>query len=134
MILSDVMDELAARLDTIVGLRVFAFPADNIPAPAAVVGYPETIAFDVSSSRGVDMMTVPIFLLVGRVTDRTARDVLAPFCDGSGPSSIKAVLATQGYVAMSSVRVASADFQVVSVAGVDYLTAVFTVNVHGPGD
>jgi hypothetical protein len=133
MILSSVMQELADRLDTITGLRVSAFPADNIAAPAAVVGYPESLTFDVTMGRGVDMMTVPIFLLVGRVTDRTSRDKLGAYCDGSGASSIKAKLATQGYTAMSSVRVASVEFTVVAVAGIDYLTAVFTTMVYGPG-
>ena len=37
MNLADVMDELAARIDTIEGLRVHAFPPDNVAVPAAVV-------------------------------------------------------------------------------------------------
>ena len=134
MILSAVMDELAAELDTIAGLRVYAFPADNVPAPAAIVGYPETLTFDTTMGRGVDTAVFPIFLLVGRVTDRTSRDLLGAYCDGTGSSSIKAVLQSgKPWTAMSSVRVASADFTVVTVAGVDYLTAVFTVNVYGTG-
>jgi hypothetical protein len=129
------MDELAAELDTIAGLRVYAFPADNVPAPAAVVGYPESLTFDVTMGRGVDMMTLPIFVLVGRVTDRTSRDALGAYCDGSGASSIKQVLqAGKPWTAMSSVRVASIEFTVVTVAGIDYLTAVFTTMVYGSGD
>ncbi len=135
MNLGDVMDEIAAELDTIAGLRVFAFPADNIPAPAAVVGYPETISFDTTMGRGVDTITLPVFVLVGRVTDRTSRDLLSAYVDGSGAASVKAVLqAGKPWVAMSSVRVVSAEFTVATVAGVDYLTAVFTVNVYGSGD
>lgn len=135
MILSAVMDEMAVELDTIDGLRVFPYPADNIPAPAAIVGYPESLTFDTTMGRGVDMAVFPIFVLVGRVTDRTARDLLGVYCDGTGAKSVKAVLqAGKPWVAMASVRVASVEFTVVTVAGVDYLAAVFTVNVYGSGD
>lgn len=130
-----VMDELAAELDTIAGLRVFAFPPDNVPAPAAVVGYPETVTYDVTMGRGVDQIDFPIYVLVGRLTDRTSRDALGAYLNGSGASSIKAVLlAGKPWVAMSSVRVASATIEVITMAGVDYLAATFTVNVYGPGD
>lgn len=134
MNLAAVMDELAAELDTISGLRVYAYPPDNVAVPAAVIGYPEEITYDVSMGRGTDHMVIPIFLLVGRLTDRTARDHLAPFMAGSGASSIKGVLrAATPFVAMSSVRVASATVEVVTMANVEYLTAVFTVDVYGQG-
>lgn len=128
------MDELATELDTITGLRVYAFPADNIAAPAAVIGYPETITYDVTMGRGVDQIDFPVFLLVGRLTDRTSRDALGAYLNGSGAQSVKQVLLNgKPWVAMSSVRVASAEIEIVSMAGIDYLAAVFTVNVFGPG-
>lgn len=129
------MDELAAELDTIAGLRVFAYPTDSVPAPAAVVGYPEKITFDQTMGRGVDKITFPIFVVVGRVTDRSARDLLSVYCDGTGAKSVKAVLnAGAPWVAMASVRTGDIDFTTVTVAGIDYLTAVFTVDVYGTGD
>lgn len=129
------MDELAVELDTIDGLRVFAYPVDSPPSPAAVIGYPESLTFDTTMGRGVDMAVFPIFVLVGRVTDRSSRGLLGAYCDGSGAKSIKAVVeAREPWVAMASVRVASVDFTVATVAGVDYLTAIFTVNVYGTGD
>ena len=135
MILSTVMDELATELDTIAGLRVFAYPTDTAPAPAAIVGYPESLTFDTTMGRGVDTAVFPIFVLVGRVTDRSSRNLLGAYCDGTGAKSIKAVLqAGKPWVAMASVRVASIEFTVVTVAGLDYLTAIFTVNVYGTGD
>lgn len=133
MIVSDVMDALAGQLDTIAGLRVFAYPADNVPAPAAVVGYPESIEFDTTMGRGVDEMVIPVFLLVGRVTDRNSRDALGAYCDGSGASSVKAVLQAGAYTAMHRVRVESVDFSVVTIAALEYLAAVFTVHVYGGG-
>ncbi len=135
MILSAVMDELAAELDTIAGLRVFAYPTDSVPPPAAVVGYPEKITFDTTMGRGVDKATFPIFVVVGRVTDRSARNLLSVYCDGTGAKSVKAVLnAGAPWTAMASVRTGDIDFTTVTVAGIDYLTAVFTVDVYGTGD
>jgi hypothetical protein len=132
--LADVMDELAAQLDTITGLRVTAFPAAQVQVPAAVVGLPEDITFDLTYGRGVDQMNIPVFVLVGNVWDRTARDEIAAYVDGSGTSSIKAVLEAGTYTAMSSVRVASATFETVSVAAVEYLAATFSVDVYGTGE
>lgn len=130
-----VMDEIAAELDTITGLRVFAYPPDNVPVPACVVGYPETITYDVTMGRGVDRIDLPVFVLVSRITDRTARDALGPYLNGSGASSVKQVLLNgKPWVAMSSVRVASAEIEAVTVGAVDYLAATFTVNIFGPGD
>jgi hypothetical protein len=131
--LADVMDELAAELDTISGLRVYAFPVDQAHPPLAVIGYPETYTYDLTFGRGVDQLTFPVYLLVSKAWDRSSRDELAPYCDGSGARSIKAVLEGGSYAAMSSVRVASATFEVVSVGSVEFLTAVFSVDVYGSG-
>lgn len=133
MNVANVMTELATQLDTITGLRVFAFPPDNIAAPAAIVGFPETITYDVTMGRGVDQIDLPIFVLVGRVTDRTAWANMAPYLAGSGSSSVKAVLKAGTYTAFASARVASAEIEAITMAGIDYLAAIFTVNVFGTG-
>jgi hypothetical protein len=92
MILADVMDELAARIDTIVGLRVFAFPPDSVAPPAAVVTYPEDYSYDETYGRGSDRLTIPVVVMVGKLTDRSSRDNLSVYADGSGVKSIKAVI------------------------------------------
>jgi hypothetical protein len=133
MNLANVMDQLATQIDTITGLRVTAFPADQVQVPAAVIGYPERISFDETMARGADRMELPVFVLVGKVWDRTTRDEMAVYCDGSGAKSIKAVAEAGVYTAMHSVRVAFVTFETVVVAAVEYLAAVFTVDVFGTG-
>lgn len=133
MILATVMTEINTALDTISGLRCFPFPADNVAAPASIVGYPTEVTYDVTMGRGVDSFVIPVFLLVARITDRTARDALGAYLDGSGAKSVKAVLQAGTYSNGTKVRVASADIQVVTVADIDYLAAVFSVNVYGQG-
>lgn len=92
MNLADVMDELAARIETIDGLQVFSFPPDNVAVPAAVVTYPEAYDYDATYSRGSDRLTIPMVVMVGKASDRSSRDQLSAYADGSGARSIKAVV------------------------------------------
>lgn len=124
-----VMDALGARLQTISGLRVFDYPPDQLSPPAAVVSYPEGVTYDVEFARGADMATFIVTVLVGRVSERSARDALAPYLNGSGASSVKAAIdGTLGGV-VSDARVASADVMTVSMNGAEYVGAAFTVEV-----
>jgi hypothetical protein len=133
MDLNDVMDEVAAQLDTISGLRCFAYPPDDVQPPAAIVSYPEAITFDETYGRGMDRMTMPVWLLVDRVVDRTSRARLAAYCAGSGASSVKAVLESGTYTAFHTVRVTGVEFESVTVAGTEYVAAIFDLDIAGAG-
>ena len=141
MNLVDVMDDLAARLNTIEGLRVYAFPPDNVQPPAAVVNYPEAITYDGTFGRGMDRMTLPVMVMVGRASDRASRDQIAPYVEGSGVKSIKAVLEyepaevdpIEPYTAFDTVRVQGAEFDMVSVGDVPFLAATFSLDIAGQG-
>jgi hypothetical protein len=128
-----VMDQVAARLATIADLRTYAYPRSAITPPAAVVSYPETVTFDVTYGRGMDQLTLPIVLAVGKPTERATRDQAAAFADGAGAESIKQVLESGTYTAFDDVRVSSVDFDVVTIGGVAYLAAIFTAEIAGPG-
>lgn len=94
MDLADVMQEIGDRLGTIAGLRVYPFPPDTVQTPAAIVTFPDTYTYDETYGRGMDRMTLPVVLMVGKAWDRASRDALAPYLDGAGATSIKAVLET----------------------------------------
>lgn len=98
MRLNDVMDELAARIDGIDGLRVHAFPADNVAPPAAEVVYPESYEYDATYGRGSDRLTVPVIVTVGRASDRASAINLGAYADGSGPKSIKSAIEGATYL------------------------------------
>lgn len=133
MNLNDVMDEVGAQLDTISGLRVFDYPAQRIEPPAGILDYPEII-FDETYGRGMDRMTLPVYIAVGQVSDRASRLTLAPYCSGSGSSSVKAVLEAGTYTAFDVLRVMSVDASaVLTVAGVEYAAALFDVDIIGQG-
>jgi hypothetical protein len=129
-----VMQELADRLDTIEKLRVFGHPPDKPPsAPAAVVTYPGVLTYDGGYGRGMDMMDPSIVALVGKVSDRTARDRIAKYCAGSGASSFKEVLESGEYETFDSVRVKQVEFDTIAIGAVEYLSATFTLDIVGRG-
>lgn len=134
MNVDDVMSEVAARLDTITGLRVADHPADSINPPQAIVYTPE-ITFDTTYGRGSDRYSLPVDVVVGRVSDRASIKNIAPYVAGSGPSSVKQVLEDEAtpYAAFYTLRVQSVDFDVLVVGGIAYLAAAFTLDISGPG-
>lgn len=134
MDLGDVMDEVAAGLEPIVGLRVHAYPIAKITPPAAIVSYPESIDYDATMARGTDRITgLPVLVIVGKASDRTARDAIAPYAAGSGPSSVKARLEAGTYTAFDFLTVTSCEFDTVTIGNIDYLAALFRLDIVGPG-
>lgn len=135
MNLGDVMDEIGDQLDTIEGLRVYRHPPDQVNPPAAIVTYPDSYVFDATFGRGSDTMELQVIVLVGSVSARASRDKLSAYVDGSGPASFKAVLEAEDYTpaAYDTVRVESVDFDMIGIAGTEYLAATFTLGIAGPG-
>lgn len=133
MNVATLMDELGAALETIPGLRVFPYSVDRVTPPAAIVGWPEPLTYDGTYGRGMDSLTLPIYVLVGRVDARSARDVLAAYLDGSGSGSVKAAIDGGTYTACDSARVATANVEALTSGGVEYIGAVFDVEITGSG-
>lgn len=133
MNLADVMQQVADRLDLIDGLRVSGFPAPKVVPPAAIVSYPDTYDYDATYGRGMDRVTLPVVVVVGKASDRTARDRLGAYVDGSGPKSVKQVLESGTYAAFHTLRVVSVEFDVVTVGGTDYVAALFDLDIAGSG-
>jgi hypothetical protein len=134
MNLGDVMDQVAGRLDTIDGLNVFAFPPDSLSPPAAWIAYPAAYTFDATYGRGMDRITdLGVVVVVGKVSDRSTRDLISQYADGSGSASVKAVLQSGTYNAFDGLRVTEVTFDVVTRGGTDYLAALFTLDIAGKG-
>lgn len=133
MNLNDVMDTVAAQLGRISGLRVFAYPPGSVTPPAAIVSYPDRIDYSQTYGRGMDRIPdLPVVVVVGKASDRTARDRVAAYVSGSGASSVKAVIEGGAYTTFDTVTVTSCDFDVVTIASVDYLAAMFHLDIAGP--
>lgn len=136
MNLNDVADQLSARLDTIAGLRCFDYPPPSVAGavPAGIVSYPEAVEFDANYRRAADRIEEwPVLIVVGKATDRTARARIYDYAAGSGAKSVKAVLESGTYTSFGTLRVTRCTFDVVTIAGVDYISALFSLDIAGPG-
>jgi hypothetical protein len=92
MDLAAIMDAIAANLETITGLRVFAYTPETVAPPAAIVGYPERITYDLTYQRGADRATFPIWIVVGLLYTKGARDELSTYLSAGAVGEIKAAL------------------------------------------
>lgn len=132
--LNAVMDAIGTRLVGVTGLRVYDYAADAVSPPAAIVALPETVEYDVTAGRGADRVVIPVTVLVGKVSDRSARDQLAQYVSGTGAQSIKTAIeggtdANLGGVA-HTVRITEARIDVVTIGAIEYLGASFDVEVY----
>jgi hypothetical protein len=135
MKLDDVMDEVASVLSTITGLRVSAFPPPSVVGPAGWVGYPLSIAYDETYGRGTDQFNeLPIVLVVGKPTEKSAREKVTKWSAGNGANSIKALTEAHPWESCDDLTVDSCEFDAWEIAGVPYLVAMFQATVVGPGE
>lgn len=133
MIIVDVMTELGDALDTIEGLRVDRYPGEHPRPPCAMVQWPDSIDFDGSMARGMDRLEIEVDVIAGELVSRTGPALMSPYISGAGASSVKRALESFTYSACSSVRVESVRFVSTTIGDVQYITAIFTVDVVGPG-
>jgi hypothetical protein len=132
--LNDVMDEIGTTLGGLSGLRVFAYPPPTVVPPAGIVSYPERISYDQTYSRGMDRIErLPVILVVGKATDRSARNKAAAWAAGSGSGSVKGVLEAHTWTSCHVLVVTECTFDVVTIAGVDYISAMFSLDISGSG-
>lgn len=123
-----VMTAIGTQLATISGLRVKAYPSDSAAPPAAIVSLPETVEYDSVAGRGADRVVIPVTVLVGKVSDRTARDAIARYVSGEGASSVKAAI--EAGAVGQTVRVTTSRVDIVAIGDIEYLGASFDVEVY----
>ncbi len=134
MNLADVMDEVATVMSGLTRINVHAVPPGSITPPAGIVGYPDSIDFDQTYGRGVDQITdLSIWVVTGKVTDKTARDRVAAWSAGSGPESIKARMQAHTWISCDDLTVTAVTFSTVDIGGQEWLAAEFVATVTGPG-
>jgi hypothetical protein len=122
---------IAANLSTISGLRTSWYVPDDPKPPIAVV-LPDNVRYDVAFRRGLDQYTFFVFVIVGRVNERTAQSLIDSYCDPSGSSSIKAAIEsdrTLGGAAYDCRVEELRNYTAQTIAEVTYLTAEWVVSV-----
>ncbi len=124
------MDTLGQRLATYAGLKVYDFPPKSAQAPFAFVSLPEGIDYDLTYGRGSDRCTLDVYVGIGTQLDRQARDRISLYA--AADDGIKEALETAApgeVAAFQSVRVRRVEFRTISLATVDYVGAVFTLDL-----
>lgn len=131
---SEIREALGSALGSIDGLAVSSSArptVSDLPAALVFAGSP-VVAYDATFANGSHDWTAEVLVLVSRGTDDVqAQDAIDAFTAPAGASSIKAAIEadmTLGAV-VHIARVASADIGTVSVGGVEYFAATFTVEV-----
>lgn len=136
MNIANVMAELATNLGAVSGLRVYPYNVDSVSAPSAIIGLPEEVTYDETFRRGADSAKLEVYVFVARIDQRTGSKALAAYLDGSGSKSVKAALDssdTVHYATCDVVRVAKATVEPLQSGGIEYLGAVFTLEITGQG-
>lgn len=129
--LGEIMDAIASAIttaDTPITLRAQAWPAESVQPPMVVVGYPESIDFDVTFKRGADKCTIPVYFVVGKLTTRAARDAISAVIAGAG--SVKELLDGNLGGKVQTLRVTDCRPESIKIGGVDYLAARFDAEVY----
>lgn len=129
--LSAMRTALAANLATISGLRTAATMPDQPNPPIAIV-MPTSVSYDTAMGRGLDTYEFTVLVIVGRVDERTAQNLLDGYCNPSGATSIKAAIESNRTLGgqANDLRVTEMrNYSSLPVGEITYLAAEFVVTV-----
>lgn len=129
-----VADELAARLARLGSdFYIHPQPPEALTPPAIIVSYPKGIDYDQTYGRGMDKITDwEIVAVTGAVSLLTARKRIMKLASG-GTAGLKAILEMPGYESFDEIRVSAASFDVFTMAGVDYISCTWLLDIWGTG-
>jgi hypothetical protein len=127
-----VRDALKNNLQTITNLRVYELIPDVIVPPCAVVGQLD-FTFDIDNQRGLDQASVDIFVIVQRISERTAQDKLDNFLAGSGNGSIKTAIESDRTLGglVNTLRVISAESGTYTSGDQSFLSYRYNLTIWG---
>lgn len=132
-----VHEEMAAKLRAAaIGLNITTYQAESVSPPAVLFDVPDGYRYNQLHGRGAELVTLPVMLLVGKSSARSARAKVNAFATSGGPQSIKAILDntnTNVYDSCHAVTVRECEIDNIEVAGIVYLGIVFKVDIFGPG-
>lgn len=119
--------EVAALIAANVAPRGFPHPVDVADPPMIVCGYPDTLEFDTTFARGADTATFDLYVVAGKVTERSAWLVISAAIDGA--NGVKQTLDGNLGGVVDSQRVVDMRVMGIEIGGVTYAAAVFSVEV-----
>jgi hypothetical protein len=130
MAISDLRRGLANNLKTIKGLRVVETLPDVVNPPMAMIGLTK-IAYNQQNQKSMAEYTFKITVVLGRVSERTAQqslDVLVAPGVGSVKTAVESDRTLGGFAYETFIPELTA-YGAITVNGIDYLSAEFSVQV-----
>lgn len=130
MAISDLRAGLATNLETIKGLRVYAVLPDVVNPPSAMITL-DKITYNRQMKQAMSEYMFKVTVVLGRVSERVAQQNLDLLVAPSGESiktAIESDKSLGGYAFDVFVPELSA-YGAVSINGIDYLSAEFSVQV-----
>ena len=121
---------LANNLSTLKGLRVVATLPDVVNPPMAMIGLTK-VAYNQQNQRSMAEYTFQVTVVVGRVSERTAQALLDVYV-APGAGSVKFALESDRTLGGNAYEVFVPELSAygsVSINGIDYLSAEFSVQV-----
>jgi hypothetical protein len=130
--INGVRDALKNNLQTITNLRTYDLIPDVIVPPCAIVGQLD-FTFDIDNARGLDQASVDIYVIVQRMSERSAQDKLDNFLAGSGKGSIKTALESDRSLGglVDTLRVISAESGTYSSGDQNFLSYRYNLTIWG---
>lgn len=107
--------------------KAYGWPNPSVTAGSAIVGYPEELEFDATFGRGSDRAVFPVWVIVGKAVERTARDAISAFITGA--TGVKDALDGDLSGAVQTARVTDCQIEEIAVGDVAYLSAKLLVEV-----
>jgi len=129
--ISELRAGLANNLKTIRGLRVVETLPDVVNPPMAMIGLSK-VQYNQQNQRSMSLYTFQVTVVVGRVSERTAQKALDVLV-APGAGSIKYAIEidrTLGGKAFDVFVSELSNIGAVSVNGIDYFSAEFSVQVY----
>lgn len=129
---TEVKEGLATRLDTITGLRAFAYQPDQLNAPIA---FPmlDNILYHRTMRTALTEMSFTVTVIVCKADSRSAQKQVDPYVSASGASSVKAALEgdrTLGGKVDDLIVTSAGGYQIINAEDGDYLSVDFSVTVY----
>lgn len=131
--ISQVNAGIAARLQTISGLRVFDYQPDNAYPPFAFPSL-TNIEYHKAMAGGAQIYTYLITVVTGRVDEKSGQDELDAYASYSGDRSVRAAIEadrTLGGVVDTLILSSSANIASMSQGDNNFITLDFTLTVYG---
>ena len=130
--IAELRDGIADNLATITGLRTGATIPENVNPPFAIISF-DSIDFDTTMGRGLDMFTFTVTVVVSRADARNAQNLLDVYCAPTGTSSIKTAIELDRSLGSKAndLRVTGlSNYGNLTIGETNYLAAEFAVTVY----